>query len=312
MLQEINYISKQQVSVASLQDFIHILQQLKINDNNVEEYIGKYAFIEIGSSENNIQAELTTFPKNGYDETNWRNFYIDGQYYFKSNHINVIRLEFDDIVTPVKKKDNGYKKINTSATEEKVPQNPNSIFKNHKGFKYQNPKFFDDNLGRKLIDFINENININQNVKFIIHCRQGASRSAAIGTFIMNYLNHDLEKFYDEYKTDNNSHQFRIGLNRKGKNNPQTAYSTYPNSLVLDTLSNLTNINSKDLKQTIFNYSQKNNIDRHKKQDMDKKISETIRKVLKEHITEDVVINQIDNKKKTVNGNFNSPELKHI
>lgn len=311
MIQEINYISKQQVTVTSLQDFINILQDLKINDNNVEKYIGKYAFIEIGSSENNIQAELTTFPKDGYNETNWRNFYIDEQYYFKSNHINVIRLEFDDIVTPVKKTDNGYKKINTSKTEEGVPQNPHSIFKNHKGFKYQNPKFFDDNLGRKLITFINKNINKNKNVKFIIHCRQGASRSAAIGTFIMDYLKYDLDEFYNEYKTDNNSHQFRIGLNRKGKNNPETAYSTYPNSLVLDTLSNLNNINSKELKQKIFNYSKNNNIDRYKKQDMDKKISETIRKVLKEYITEDVAINQIDNEKKIANLTYNTGKIKN-
>ena len=100
LLSEINYIaSKSNITVASLEDFKHICNILGINDSNVENFLGQYCFIEIGSSLDRLQAELPHIPsindENG-NVYNGENFYKNGQWYFKNEHKNVIKLIFDD------------------------------------------------------------------------------------------------------------------------------------------------------------------------------------------------------------------------
>ena len=100
ILNEINHIaSKSNITVASLEDFKYICNTLGINDSNVENFLGQYCFIEIGSSLGRLQAELPHIPpindENG-NVYNGENFYKNGQWYFKNEHKNVIKLIFDD------------------------------------------------------------------------------------------------------------------------------------------------------------------------------------------------------------------------
>ena len=315
MLKEIDYISdKNRVTVCSLKDFKKILQKHKINDNNVEKYIGKYAFIEIGSGSNNIQALKTTFPKNGYDKNNWRDFYEKEQWGFNFEHPNVLHLEFDDVCTLKPLKNGEWQHINTNSKEEGVPQDKTSPFKSRQGFKYQNISLFTREKANKLNKFIENNIKQNKNIKFIIHCHQGTSRSFAIGTYITKLLTNDkeLENFWNEYTQPNketgfNKSQFRFGKTRKG--NP-----SYGHSSSLDLLGDLNNWNKNYYKELMNNFTEKNQISKYKK-DIDRwsqnKIAETVRNVIKEYINEDVAVNQLDNQYKVANLTYNTSGIKN-
>ena len=99
-INEINYVAKKSpITVCSIQDFITICTNLDINDSNVEKYYGQYCFIEIGSTKD--RCVYDAYYTNGYDE--WENdgekYYNEGQFYFKDEQINVLKLEFDDNIS---------------------------------------------------------------------------------------------------------------------------------------------------------------------------------------------------------------------
>ena len=100
LITEINHLAvKSNVTVASLEDFKNIVSGLGINDGNVEYFIGEYCFIEVGSSQSRLRAEVPHIhpinDKNG-KPYNADSLYSDGQWYFKDEHKNVLKLEFDD------------------------------------------------------------------------------------------------------------------------------------------------------------------------------------------------------------------------
>jgi predicted protein tyrosine phosphatase len=97
------------------------------------------------------------------------------KYAFSENHSNVLNLTFDDIEEDVAQK-NAYAFTSLQASE--------------------------------LYEFILSN---SDKSIFVIHCTAGISRSGAIGTFIANYFNVDME----EFKMDNpyilpNSHVLKM------------------------------------------------------------------------------------------------------
>lgn len=92
-INEIKHIAnKSNITVTSLNDFKSIVSNLGINDSNVEEYVGKYCFIEVGSSYSRIKAEFPHTNLKGDSDT----FYNTEQWYFKNEHQNVLKMEFDD------------------------------------------------------------------------------------------------------------------------------------------------------------------------------------------------------------------------
>jgi len=102
--------------------------------------------------------------------------------WFSKNHDNVLRMWFDDV----------------SYDDEVSPTNKESC------------KAFTEKDGKKIIKFVNKN----KDRDFIIHCAAGISRSGAIGTFILDYLNGDQEFFYNENKNIIPSAHVSIILNR--------------------------------------------------------------------------------------------------
>ena len=104
-INEINYVAKNSpITICSLEDFIDICKSLNINDSNVEDYYGQYCFIEIGSTRD--RCVYDAYLGDGYEQ--WDNdgnkFYNDGQFYFNNEHVNVLKLEFDDIINNEKNK----------------------------------------------------------------------------------------------------------------------------------------------------------------------------------------------------------------
>lgn len=111
----------------SKKDFDLCMYNLNINDNNVED-ITNYCFISITSHDIPIE-----------------------KHYFKSNHSNVLNLEFHDL-----------------------------DYENQFGMGLSSPRLFSKNDAVKIIDFLFNNYDRN----FIIHCTAGESRSGAIAVFI--------------------------------------------------------------------------------------------------------------------------------
>lgn len=217
LLNEINHIaSKSNITIASLNDFKHIVSSLGIDDNNVEEYMGEYCFIEIGSSLSRWREEIKhVHPM--YDENNTPyngdDFYNKGQWYFKEEHPNVIKLIFDD-----NQKFNNKTKPSTDGkgtvqvTPVKLSASENIYNKHGFCFYYENGEDFTDDKAAKLKSFVEDNLNANEQVKFIIHCMQGKSRSAAVGSYIANKIGQFNDDFLSEYDIDDTTSQLNIGI----------------------------------------------------------------------------------------------------
>lgn len=90
--------------------------------------------------------------------------------YFKNDHDNVLRLSFHDVDNP-------------------------DILK-----KYPDVVMFSDDDARKIIEFLKKiHIKGVEDYTIIIHCIAGISRSAAVGTFAVDYLGLD----YNDFKSIN-------------------------------------------------------------------------------------------------------------
>jgi predicted protein tyrosine phosphatase len=83
--------------------------------------------------------------------------------WFDEDHPNVLRLWFDDV----------------SSDEEKSPTNHISC------------RAFTEEQAKAVLEFIT----INKSKDFIVHCSAGISRSGAVGSFIVDYLEGDKEFF---------------------------------------------------------------------------------------------------------------------
>ena len=213
-LNELKHIAqKSNITIASLEDFKTIVSSLGITDNNVEKFIGEYCFIEIGSGYSRIKAELphTNFSQNVDD------FYNSFQWYFMKEHPNVLKLEFDDnqkFNNKLPKKDGFDGK--TPATAVKLSSSENKYGKNGFTFYYENGCDFTNEMAVRLKTFVDNNISRNPNIKFIIHCMQGKSRSAAVGTYVAKKINQLTDEFLSEYDNGEES-QINIGISKKGQ-----------------------------------------------------------------------------------------------
>lgn len=232
-LNEINHVAeKSNVTVCSMDDFVKLCSSLGLSDSNVAKYADRYAFIEIYSTLSRLQAELPiSLPRHKIgDDTDYifktddeiKDYYNNHQKYFKNENINVLHLEFDDNI------DNLYKKDNSLVNVKLKKRNFNQDNQHLNGFMYKatDKSFFTKEMAQKVQEFINR-FN-NKNVKFIIHCTEGMSRSAAIGYYIARKTKQNIENFFSEYETyKNGKHQFKVGAGSKGAPH-------YVNSLVLD------------------------------------------------------------------------------
>ena len=228
-INEINYVAKKSpITVCSIQDFITICTNLDINDSNVEKYYGQYCFIEIGSTRD--RCVYDAYYTNGYEE--WENdgekYYNEGQFYFKDEHINVLKLEFDDNISVGEEGELTNVKLSSHELRQGIDYNK---FPNYskETFRYPNAKGFSMDMADKADEFIENNISNNPNVKFIIHCRMGQSRSGAMGYYIAKRLKLNIEDYLSEYEVEKSftnkengeirnekGSQFRLGVNRKG------------------------------------------------------------------------------------------------
>jgi hypothetical protein len=236
MLNEISSIANNtDVTVCSIEDFSNICRNFQLDngstatltDQNVESLYGKYAFIEIRDSRANVDVQfpLTKYYKGG-DVQQETEEYFNKLFYFKEDHKNVIRVEYEDSQSVGKGKKGEGMTVGPISLDR-----INDRYKfNQKGeprrktmfYSYPNGIDFNDEIAEKINNFVNENISVNPMVKFIIHCRAGASRSAGIGTFIANIkqeIYNDKEyvqKFFKEHVKDDGSPQFDIGVDKKG------------------------------------------------------------------------------------------------
>jgi ribosomal protein S4E len=227
------------ITICSLEHFIELCENLGINDSNVEEYDGQFCFIEIGSTLARCQMDAAIGANYEKFDFDGKRFYEEGQFYFKNEHSNVLRLEFDDNI-----KVGENTKVTLSAHEVKPDFDYNAFNKsgNYPGtisphprkrgkwqMNYTGGKGFSVEMAEQAEDFIEANIQKNPEVKFVIHCKEGKSRSAAMGYYIANKLKIDIVKYLQEYERDgvfvndetgekltHRTSQFRIGA-RDGK-----------------------------------------------------------------------------------------------
>ena len=248
LINEINHIAtKSNITVASLMDFKNICNSIGVNDSNVEKYVGEYCFIEIGSSLNRLQAEIPHIPSMSNEKGeiyDAENFYKNGQWYFKNEHKNVLKLIFDDNQKFNNKmpKKGGFDG-KTPATAVKLSSKENIYGKEGFCFYYTNGEDFTDDKAQRLKKFVEDNLSYSPNVNFILHCKQGKSRSAAVGIYISNKIKQFSDEMLSEYDIDNKS-QFNIGISRKGNPN-------YPHKNVMNKLGSLEGWNKEkeDTKQ---------------------------------------------------------------
>lgn len=226
-LSEINHIAeKTPITICSMDDFAEICHKLNISDSNVEGYYGQYCFIEIGSTPERVRYDA--YLTKGYDKyaNDGDRYYSEGQYYFKNEHPNVLKLEFDDNINIGDNLTNVVLSKGEFRDGADLTHLPNTT---GKGFKYAGAKGFSVEMADRTNDFIEANLQVNPGVKFIIHCRMGQSRSAAMGYYIAKRIKANIEEFLSEYQTEstftNNAtgeesvfptSQFRYGHNRKG------------------------------------------------------------------------------------------------
>lgn len=273
LISEINHLAeKSNVTICSLEDFKSLVSSMGINDGNVEQYVGQYCFIEIGSSFPRVYNEYNVSVL-GYDESgneyNPKSFYKFGQWYFSDEHANVIKLEFDDnqninnTTANANNKDatwrprydkeryltdkNYKEKVDKEYKEYKLRQEKNPVAatavnvvhhrnydptktdkQNQRTFYYTRAKEINDEMMARLKDFVDKNLAINSNLKFVLHCRAGQSRSAAIGIYLANKIGQYSEDFLSEY-----SEQFKLPI----KKNSGERSKKYPHQKVLNGLS---------------------------------------------------------------------------
>ena len=237
LLNEISNIAKNtDVTVCSVEDFSNICQNfptvnggvIVLTDQNVETLYGKYAFIEIRDSRANVNAQfpLTRFYKGGDLEQETEE-YFNKLFYFKEDHKNVIRVEYEDSQSVGKsKKGKGITNavISLDRLRDDLKTKPDGTPRQRSyHYNYSGGIDFSDEIANRINNFVNDNISANPNVKFIIHCRAGASRSAGIGTFVAHIkqeIYNDKEyvnKFFNEHIKDDGSPQFDIGYDAKKK-----------------------------------------------------------------------------------------------
>lgn len=243
---EINHIANNShVTICSLEDFMSIVKNLGINDGNVEEFSGKYCFIEIGSGLERLKYEIPV-RSNAFRDENGNvvnaDDFLTRQFYFGEDHSNVLRLIFDDSSTFGK---NGKKtgaaiparELNDVGRNPKANGLPGRI--NDRGsykFEYDNAIPFTDEMANKLVDFVEYNMKLNDDVRFIIHCRYGKSRSVAVGCYVAKKINEFNDDFLSDYdyedENGNPANQFvRIGGSK--------GHKRHPNKLVMKTLAQL-------------------------------------------------------------------------
>jgi hypothetical protein len=215
---------KGRVRVFSLNNFVQFCKNNGLNDANVEEKCPNWIFIEIGStlSRVNLDMGLTI----DYDRRKFKNkdaiknasqdYYNNRRFYFKNNHNNVLRVEFDDNMNIV----NGKTSVIYNKDEILKDKNGyNPFYKDKtKGGKasYNGAKGF-SSVEEEVFEFIENKIaEFGGNIQFFIHCEQGASRSAALGYYISKRINDDITHYLISHSTfDKNGKfvntQFRIG-----------------------------------------------------------------------------------------------------
>lgn len=313
LINEIKDIAKKSnITVSSLSDFKNIVSNLNITDSNVEKYIGQYCFIEIGSSLSRLQSELPHIEpikdKNGntYDSTS---LYNDGQWYFKNEHKNVIKLIFDDN----QKLNNKLPKTNgfdgkTPATAVKLSAKENIYGKEGFCFYYTNGEDFTDDKAFKLKKFVDFNLSKNPNVNFVIHCMQGRSRSAAVGLYIANKIKQFTDEMLSEYDIDNDS-QFNIGISKKGQ-------PKYPHKNLMNKMGEIEGWNKENEPSknqwyystliqhpnTGYMSKKENNNDMKTENKIIKLTEEQYRKII---LCEDVFISNLNNKNKKAELTYN-------
>ena len=229
LINEINHIANNSnVTICSLEDFKSLVSNMGIDDNNVERYAGQYCFIEIGSSYARIAVEKEYSNVNMINgqEYSPKDFYKNQQWYFKNEHSNVIKLEFDDNQeidksTPNQGKDpswrpkygpndakykNALKNMKATAValrkNEVKPEVWDKLgYKDNakKVFYYKHGKGVDDKIINRLKKFVDDNLALNPNVKFVLHCRAGQSRSGAVGVYLARKIGQYSEEFLSEY-----------------------------------------------------------------------------------------------------------------
>lgn len=280
-----NIASQSNITVASLEDFKHIVSKLGINDNNVEQYVGKFCFIEIGSSLSRLRAEVPHIPsvndENG-KPYNADDLYSKGQWYFSNEHKNVLKLEFDDN----QKFDNKLPKGNgfdgkTPATAVKLSSSENIYGKEGFRFYYTNGADFTNEIAQRLKKFVDYNLSLSPDVKFVIHCKQGKSRSAAIGSYVAKKIGQFTDTFLSEYDKDGES-QFNIGMSKKKQ-------PKYPHKNVMTKMGEIEGWSNpkKDTKEQWFY----NTLVNHPE------TGYNVKKMQQESVNEDVYIDALNNKR---------------
>ena len=235
---------KTNVTVCSLEEFYDICNNLGLNRDvtgaEMSNIVGdKYAFIEIGSCENRWRAEVN-HSLNSYN--NDADKAIEGQLYFHNalngEIYNVLQLIYDDNqeIDNHRKKQGDKNTYAFGNTDDEfdttcVNLSPEETQSGKKDkFFYAGGKGFAMDDAKKIQAFVNECISNNNNVVFIIHCRQGTSRSAAVGEYCVRKISQvkntnwedDMTNYFDEHWIDKNNgkHQFRIGYGSKGPRYP--------------------------------------------------------------------------------------------
>jgi predicted protein tyrosine phosphatase len=128
------------IHVMGILEFKNVMLKNNFNDDNIEDNKHEFAVISITCGDNSTDNFIPL--KHGMND----------EHYFKSNHANVLNMEFYDIDETIEKD----------------------------GKKYES---FSAEQAKRLIDFIE----VNQNKHYLIHCHAGISRSGAVGQFITDF-----------------------------------------------------------------------------------------------------------------------------
>lgn len=240
---EINHIANNShVTICSLEDFMSIVKNLGINDGNVEEFSGQYCFIEIGSGLDRLKYEIPV-RNNAFRDENGNvvnaDDFLTRQFYFSEDHSNVLRLIFDDNrkFGENGKKTTGVipgKELNNIGKDPKANGLPGSI--NKRGgyeFKYDNAIPFSDEMANQVVDFVERNMKLSDDVKFIIHCRYGQSRSVAVGCYVAKKINEFNDDFLSDYDYEDENGNLK---NQFVKISDRSGHKRHPNTLVMQKL----------------------------------------------------------------------------
>lgn len=240
---EISHIANNShITICSLEDFIGIVKSLGINDSNVEDFSGQYCFIEIGSGLERLRNEIPV-RNNAFKDENGNvvdaDDFITKQFYFSEDHSNVLRLIFDD---NRKFGENGKKtsavipgrELNDIGKNPKANGLPGKI--NNRGgykFEYNNAIPFSDEMAEQIVEFVENNMQISDDVRFIIHCRYGQSRSVAVGCYVAKKINEFNDDFLSDYDYEDENGELK---NQFVRISPNSGHKRHPNSLVMQKL----------------------------------------------------------------------------